>query len=150
MRSIHYLTVLALAAASGGPALAQDNPASEQAHSGSCMANPPLANVVKARDGAKKIATPECDRAVVIPGQSVSFFHKGKAVLVFSGHKGDESDITMDHVAVGSDAPAATTNGRCRFYGNDTAGELLIVCFAAYRNGADKAGAVAMMSVPKR
>ncbi|MES2443749.1 MAG: hypothetical protein V4574_13035 [Pseudomonadota bacterium] len=117
---------------------------------GACEPNPGLAGMMRNRDRAEKVTTAKCSLAVVEWGKSVTFLSGGKAVVMFSGHSGDESDITMDAVAVGGKPPAATTNGRCRFYGNKETAELLILCFAAYRDGSKPAGAIATFRVTGR
>ncbi|WP_137863607.1 MULTISPECIES: hypothetical protein [unclassified Sphingomonas] len=105
--------------------------------------------MVKRRDGAKRVAVPNCDRAEVLHGKQVAFFRKGreKPVLVFQGHPGNETDITMDRIVVDEATAQPTTNGRCRFYGSAEGGVAMIVCFAAYGDGDNKRGAVAMMHV---
>lgn len=132
-----------------GSAFAQDNgaaPASETAgFSGSCVPNPPLAAMVKARDKAKKVETPACTRAVVEWGKQVVFYKGETEVLRFIGRAGNETDITMEQVQVRSGPALATTNGRCRFYRNESAATIMAVCFAAYADARNEPmGAVAM------
>ena len=55
--------------------------------------------------------------------------------------------ITMDRIVVDEATAQPTTNGRCRFYGSAEGGVAMIVCFAAYGDGDNKRGAVAMMHV---
>lgn len=117
---------------------------------GKCEPNPTLPSMMKQRDGAERITTVECDRVVVHPGRQAIFYRGNKQVAVFEGHPGDETDITMDRVAIGEAAPAATSNGRCRIYKNDNLGELMMLCFAVYREGSAKVGAVATFSAPTR
>jgi hypothetical protein len=144
--------LLALVAASTlgvGTVAAQDvtpAPASETASfSGTCVPNPPLANMVKARDKAKKVETPACTRAVVEWGKQVVFYKGDTEVLRFVGRKGDETDITMEQVQVRRGPAAPTTNGRCRFYLKENAGTIMAVCFAAYVDAkGEPMGAVAM------
>lgn len=145
-------TLPALIAASicvAGSVSAQDGaPAPEPetaSFKGSCVPNPPLANMVKARDKAKKVETPACTRAVVEWGKQVVFYKGDTEVLRFVGRKGDETDITMEQVQVRGGTAAPTTNGRCRFYRNDNAGTVMAVCFAAFADSKNEpVGAVAM------
>jgi hypothetical protein len=112
---------------------------------GSCMPNPPLANMVKARDKAKTVETPACNRAVVEWGKQVVFYKGDTEVLRFIGRKGEETDITMEQVQIRGGSAAPTTNGRCRFYRNENAGTVMAVCFAAFMDSKNEPmGAVAM------
>lgn len=122
---------------------AQDAPSGTARFKGSCEPNPMLENMMRSRDHAESVTTAKCGLAVVEWGKSVTFFRGNDAVIIFTGHKGDETDITMDQVAVGGKAAAPTTNGRCRFYKDDISHDMLILCFAAYRDGDKPAGAIA-------
>lgn len=117
---------------------------------GKCEANSTLAGMMKQRDGVERVTAVECDRVVIDAGKRASFYKGKTLVAVFEGHAGDATDITMDRVTVGSAAPAATTNGRCRIYKNDNLGELMLLCFAAYSDGGQKRGAIATFSTRVR
>jgi hypothetical protein len=69
---------------------------------------------------------------------------------VFEGRAGDQTDITMEKVAIGGAAPAATSNGRCRIYKDEEQGDLMMLCFAAYSDGGGKRGAIATFSTRGR
>lgn len=132
-----------------GSASAQDGTSSPETETatlkGSCVANPPLANMVKARDKAKTVETPACNRAVVEWGKQVVFYKGDTEVLRFIGRKGEETDITMEQVRIRGGSAAPTTNGRCRFYRNGNAGTVMAVCFAAFVDSKNETmGAVAM------
>lgn len=117
---------------------------------GKCELNATLPNMMKQRDGAERVTTVECDRVVIHPGKQAVFYKVGKPVATFEGHAGDQTDITMDRVSIGGSAPAATSNGRCRIYKNDNLGELMMLCFAVYRQGSSTLGVVATFSAPTR
>ncbi len=143
--------LLALLAAStlyAGTVLAQESPsptAEPVTFFGSCDPNPPLANIVKVREKAKKVEVPACTRAVVNLGRSVILYKGDTEVVRFVGSRGNGSDITMEQVQVHGGPAAAATNGRCRFYGNENAGTVMIVCFAAFQNEKNETiGALAM------
>jgi len=143
------LALLAASTLCASTASAQENlsspPAEPVTFFGSCDSNPPLANIVRVREKAKKVEVPSCTRAVVDLGRSVVLYKGDTEVVRFIGSRGNGSDITMEQVQVQGAPAAAATNGRCRFYGNENAGTVMIVCFAAFQNDKNETiGAVAM------
>jgi hypothetical protein len=149
IRLLGCMGALALAAtASASPA--PDTPSGTARFKGRCEPNPMLEGMMRSRDHAEQVTMAKCNAAIVEWGKSVTFLNGHDAAVVFSGHSGDETDITMDQVAVGGKPAVATTNGRCRFYGNSETSEMTILCFAAYRDGDKPAGAIATFSVSGR
>ncbi|MDF7777183.1 hypothetical protein P1X14_18130 [Sphingomonas sp. AOB5] len=137
------MIALWLAALAFGALSPQDTPIELK---GKCVPNPTLPSMMKQRDGAKDVTTVQCDRVVIEPGKQASFYKGDTLVATFAGHPGDASDITMDSVTVGKAVAAPTSNGRCRIYRNDSSGEVLMLCFAVYRDGETTLGAVATFS----
>ena len=144
------LAALLLLPAAFSIAAAQEAPTGTARFNGACEPNPMLAGMMRDRDHAEKVTMAKCSLAVVEWGKSVTFLRGSEPVVTFLGHSGDQTDITMDQVSVDGAPPAPTTNGRCRFYGNKETAEMLILCFAAYRDGDKPAGAVATFRVTGR
>ncbi|WP_109806850.1 hypothetical protein [Sphingosinithalassobacter portus] len=122
---------------------AQDGSSPPLVVTGRCETNAPLAGILRNRDSARDVAVPECNRAVIERGNRVTFFRGDRQLLVFRGHPGEETDITIDAVTIGDGEAFEATKGRCRLYGTPENG-LLIVCFAVYRKHGANYGAVAM------
>ncbi|QIG80326.1 hypothetical protein [Stakelama tenebrarum] len=144
MRYAAFL-MAAVIAAMPAAARAQDSTGAPGPISGDCVEKPPLADMLRNLDHARDVAVPRCDRALVEPGEGVTFYRGDRVALRFRGHRDGDGDIEMDGVAIGDGAEYAATKGRCRFYGTPGNG-LMIVCFAVYEKDGKNAGAVAMFT----